>query len=137
MNLKNRLSATIKGIKKGSLNAQIVLEWHGIPLSGIITSASAEEMRLTEGETVEVLFKASDVIIARGLAGRLSARNIFEGTITEIRRGFPLAMVTLDCHGCTLSAELTVSSVDDMELQPGDEVKAVIKSSELILAKHG
>ena len=136
MNLKNRLTATVRGIKKGKLNAHISLEWEGIPLSVVITSASTDEMRLAVEEKVEILFKASDVIIAKGLSGKLSARNIFPGRIREIKTGFPLAMVILDSHGCTLSAELTASSVDDMELNPGDEVEVVIKSSELILAKH-
>lgn len=136
MNLKNRLTATVRGIKKGKLNAHISLEWEGIPLSVVITSTSTDEMRLAVEEKVEILFKASDVIIAKGLSGKLSARNIFPGRIREIKTGFPLAMVILDSHGCTLSAELTASSVDDMELYPGDEVEVVIKSSELILAKH-
>lgn len=135
MNLKNRLPATITGVKKGKLNAHVNLEWESSPLSVVITSASAEEMGLCEGDEIEVLFKASDVIIARNLSGQISARNILPGTITEIVEGFPLAMVTINAKGYTVSAELTASSVKDMGLNLGDDVEAVIKSSELILAK--
>ena len=104
-------------------------------MSVIITSASADEMRLEGGDHIEVLFKASDVIIAKGLSGKISARNILPGIITEIARGFPLAMVRLDCKGDKVAAELTLSSLEDMGLEVGDEVDAIIKSSELILAK--
>ena len=135
MNLKNRLPVKITGIKKGKLNAHIALDWRLIPMSVIITSNSVDEMRLEEGDLIEVLFKASDVIIAQGLSGKLSARNILPGIITGITKGFPLAMITLDCKGDKVAAELTLSSLEDMDLKAGDRVDAVIKSSELILAK--
>ena len=136
MNLKNRLPSIVTGVKKGKLNTHVSMEWESTPLSVIITTASAEEMNLAEGDEVEALFKASDVILARELSGRLSARNILPGKITEIKVGFPLAMVTLDATGHAIAAELTLSSAKEMELNVGDEVEAVIKSSELILSKR-
>ena len=135
MNLKNRLPVKIAGIKKGKLNAHISLDWWSLQMSVIITSRSADEMRLEDGDNIEVLFKASDVIIAQGLSGKISARNILPGIITGITRGFPLAMINLDCKGDKVAAELTLSSLEDMGLEVGDEVDAIIKSSELILAK--
>jgi len=135
MNLKNKLPTTIKEVKQGKLNAHVSLDWKGIPLSGIITSASANEMNLTEGDKVDALFKASDVILARNLSGQLSARNIFTGYIVEIIKSFPLAMVNMDASGCKVSAEITLSSLETMGLKEGESVDVVIKSSELILAK--
>ena len=135
MNLKNKLPATIKEVKKGKLNAHVSLDWKGISLSGIITSTSADEMNLTPGDRVEALFKASDVILARNLSGQLSARNVFAGAIVEIIKSFPLAMVDMDASGCRVSAEITLSSLEAMGLNEGDDVDVVIKSSELILAK--
>ena len=135
MNLKNKLPVTIKEVKKGKLNAHISLDWKGISLSGIITSTSADEMRLAPGDRVEALFKASDVILARGLSGQLSARNIFTGRIVEIKKSFPLALVDMDASGCKVSAEITLTSLEAMDLHEGEDVDVVIKSSELILAK--
>ena len=135
MNLKNRLPACITSIKKGKLNAQVDLDWKGVPLSVIITTASAEEMSLEEGDKVEALFKASDVILAKDLSGILSARNIFGGSIDEVIRSFPLAMVNIESGGCSIRAEITLSSLEKMSLEKGDPIQAVIKSSELILSK--
>ncbi len=136
MNLKNRLPAKITGVKKGKLNAHVSMLWESTSLSVIITTASAEEMNLAEGDEVEALFKASDVILAKGLSGMLSARNILRGEIIEIKEGFPLAMVTLDAAGHKIAAELTLSSAKEMELKLGEQVEVVIKSSELILSKR-
>lgn len=136
MNLKNRLPAVITGIKKGKLNAHVNLDWEGVILSVIITSTSCDEMELREGDRVDALFKASDVILAKDLSGQLSARNIFSGKVTEIIRSFPLAMVTIESAGFLVSAEITISSLEAMDIQVGDMIQVVIKSSELILAKR-
>ena len=135
MNLKNRLPSIITGISKGQLNAHITLDWRSQPLSVVITSSAVDDMKLEAGDAVDVIFKASDVIVAKGLSGQISARNIMRGSISDIREGFPLALVTIDTGEDRVSAELTVSSLKDMGLKTGDEVDAVIKSSELILAK--
>ena len=135
MNLKNSLPSIITGISKGQLNAHITLDWRSEPLSVIITTTSVEDMKLKLGDTVDVIFKASDVIVAKGLSGQISARNIMHGIVSDIREGFPLALVTIDTGEDAVSAELTVSSLKDMEIKIGDELEAVIKSSELILAK--
>lgn len=135
MNLKNKLPAIIKEVKKGKLNAHVALDWKGVPLSGIITCASADEMKLSPGDPVEALFKASDVILAKNFSGQLSARNLFVGKIAGIKKGFPLAIVDMDAAGCRVSAEITISSLEIMGLNVGDSVDIVIKSSELILVK--
>lgn len=135
MKLKNRLASVITGINKGQLNAHIMLDWRSKPLSVIITSSSVEEMHLAIGDAVDVIFKASDVIVAKDLRGQISARNRMRGTVSDVREGFPLALVTIDTGEDKVSAELTLSSMKDMNIKIGDELEAVIKSSELILAK--
>jgi len=135
MNLKNRLPSVITGISKGQLNAHIRLDWRSQPLSVIVTSSAVDDMKLEVGDVVDVIFKASDVILAKGLGGQISARNIMHGTVSDVREGFPLALVTIDTGEDKVSAELTLSSLKDMNIKIGDELDAVIKSSELILAK--
>ncbi len=136
MYLRNRLPATIKGVRRGKLNAHVNLEWNSLPLSVIVTSASADEMGLAEGDEVDVLFKASDVILAKNVSGEISARNVLPGRIDGIVRGFPLAMVSVNVMGRTVDAEITLSSLEGMGLAEGDEIEAVIKSTELILARR-
>jgi len=135
MNMKNRLPSIITGISKGKLNSHVTLKWRSKPLSVIITSSSVEDMQLEVGDDVDVIFKASDVIVAKELSGQISARNIMHGTVSDVREGFPLALVTIDTGEDKVSAELTLSSLKDMNIKIGDELDAVIKSSELILAK--
>ncbi len=65
---------------------------------------------------------------------KISARNILEGTIKDIKKGVTTSHVTLDVGGATITASITNESVDDLHLKVGGKAKAVIKSSEVMIA---
>jgi molybdopterin-binding protein len=65
---------------------------------------------------------------------KLSARNMLKGTITEIEMGSVNVVVKLDLgSGQMLSSMITMDACKDMGLKVGDEVYAIIKSSNVIL----
>jgi molybdopterin-binding protein len=66
---------------------------------------------------------------------KLSARNQIQGTVQRINEGAAIANVELDVQGQRLVASVTVEAVKDLELAEGDQVVAVIKASDVILAK--
>jgi molybdopterin-binding protein len=65
---------------------------------------------------------------------RLSARNQIPARVTAINAGEAIANVELDANGVRLVASITVEAVRDLGLAVGNEVTAVIKASEVILA---
>jgi molybdopterin-binding protein len=66
----------------------------------------------------------------------ISARNKIKGVIRDIKPGVVMAKITLEIAGGTfLSAVITRDSVDDLKLKPGDEVYAIIKSTEVMIGK--
>ncbi len=67
---------------------------------------------------------------------KISARNSLKGKIVDIKRGAVMAQVTveLDGGGKVVSA-IFVESVDDLGLKPGDSVYAVIKSTDVMIAR--
>ncbi len=64
---------------------------------------------------------------------KLSARNILEGTIKDIKKGVTTSHVVLDVNGATMTAAITNESVEELKLQPGMKAKAIIKSSEVMI----
>ncbi len=64
---------------------------------------------------------------------KISARNILEGTIKDIKKGATTSHVVLDV-GTTITASITNESVDDLRLRVGSKAKAVIKSSDVMIA---
>jgi molybdopterin-binding protein len=64
---------------------------------------------------------------------KLSARNQVPATVTAITRGEAIANVQLDASGIRLVASITVEAVNELGLQEGSEVVAVVKASDVMV----
>jgi len=65
---------------------------------------------------------------------KLSARNQLAGTVRDVTKGEAIANVELDVSGQRLVASITVEAADELGLEPGKRVHAVIKASDVIIA---
>ncbi|MFW6222464.1 MAG: TOBE domain-containing protein [Bacteroidota bacterium] len=66
----------------------------------------------------------------------ISARNKIKGTITEVKIGSVMAKVSLKiADGTIINSMITIDSVEDMNLKVGDEVHAIVKSTEVMIGK--
>lgn len=65
----------------------------------------------------------------------LSARNQLPGTIKSIKVGTVMAEVIIEVAGVEVVAAITRGSVESLGLKMGDEVRAVIKATEVMVAK--
>ena len=67
---------------------------------------------------------------------KLSARNQIKGRITKVEKGQTTGHVHIDIgNGATLHPSITNEAIDDLVLKVGDEATAVIKSSNVMVAK--
>jgi molybdopterin-binding protein len=67
---------------------------------------------------------------------KISARNQLKGRVVEVRRGATTAHVRIDIgNGVIVTAAITNEAVDDLGLAAGDEAIAVIKASDVMVAK--
>lgn len=68
---------------------------------------------------------------------KISARNQIKGIVTDIKPGVVTARVMLDIGGGNrLSSVITMESVEELNLKPGDTVYAIIKSTEVMIGKE-
>ncbi|KAA5606619.1 molybdenum-pterin-binding protein [Roseospira marina] len=65
----------------------------------------------------------------------ISARNALKGTVTDIAKGQIVAKVKVDVGGQTVCSIVSVEAVDDLGLKVGDEISAIVKATEVMLAK--
>jgi len=65
----------------------------------------------------------------------LSARNKLTGKIEELQLGGVMAHVTIRVGTDLIESVITRRSAEEMQLKVGDTVKAVIKSTEVMLEK--
>ena len=66
---------------------------------------------------------------------KLSARNVLKGRVVKVVRGATTAHVKIDVGGSVVTASITVEAVDEMGLREGDSAYAIIKASNVIVAK--
>lgn len=66
----------------------------------------------------------------------LSARNQLEGVVEDIQVGSVMAHVTVRVGSNQVESVITRRSVEEMKLKKGDKVKAIIKSTEVMLEKN-
>jgi molybdopterin-binding protein len=65
----------------------------------------------------------------------LSARNQFVGTVKSVRLGNVMAEVVVQVGDLEIVSAITRGSSESLQLKPGDTVKAVIKSTEVLIDK--
>lgn len=65
---------------------------------------------------------------------KISARNMFDGVVREVRKGATTAHVVIDVNGLTIMASITNESFDDRALATGSKVKTIVKASDVIVA---
>lgn len=62
---RNQLKGTVKEIKPGPVNSQVTVDiGGGNVITSMITTDSVKELGLSEGGTVHVVIKASEVMLA-------------------------------------------------------------------------
>jgi molybdopterin-binding protein len=67
---------------------------------------------------------------------KLSARNILPGKVVEVTKGVTTAHIKIDVgRGTIITSSITNEAVDDLALEVGDKVSAIIKSSDVIVGK--
>lgn len=71
-----------------------------------------------------------------GIIVMLSGRNRLRGFVEEVRRDGLMAQVKLRIGDQTLTAVITRDAVDELKLRRGDDALAVIKSTEVMIARE-
>ena len=65
----------------------------------------------------------------------LSARNQFRGTVKSVKLGNVMAEVVVQVGNLEIVSAITRTSAESLQLKPGDAVRAVIKSTEVLIDK--
>lgn len=133
---RNQFLGRIDEIRTGPINSEVHLDIGAEqPLVATVTQESIARLGLEIGGEAIALIKASWVILSSNDSLRCSARNQFRGLVQSVREGPINTEVGLAlASGRTLTAVITHESADDMELNRGQMLTALIKASHVILA---
>lgn len=66
---------------------------------------------------------------------QISGRNKLRGKVKDVKTGAVMAQVILDVNGQEVVSAITNDSVNELGLKPGDDITALIKSTDVMLMK--
>lgn len=66
---------------------------------------------------------------------QMSARNQFKGKVKNIKKGPVSTELVIDVGGIEVVSTITTGSAENLDLKVGDEAVAIIKASNVIVAK--
>ncbi|MBI2771004.1 MAG: TOBE domain-containing protein [Burkholderiales bacterium] len=65
----------------------------------------------------------------------INVRNQFKGKVKQVIRGDVVSEVDVETPWGIVTSVITTRSIDDLQLQPGTDVVALVKATEVSLAK--
>jgi molybdopterin-binding protein len=129
----NQLSGKIKSIETdGSISLVSITAEHTEFFSLVIdTPQTAPYLKINN--PIVLIFKETEMSVAKHLSGGISLRNRFPSIIRAIEPGKIVSKITLDFKGLVLYSIITTRSVHSLHLQVGDHVEGLVKSNEVSL----
>lgn len=131
----NTLIGIIRNIQHSGAVALVDVASHNQMFAALLINPGEKPSWLEIGEKVTLIFKETEVSLAKNLTGMISLRNRLPGTITHIEKGDLLSKITLDFNGASISSVITTRSAEALNLLPGDRIEALIKANEITLAQ--
>lgn len=132
----NSLPGIITQIQKSGAILLVDLEVEENLFSALLIESNPQENWLHQGNRVKIIFKETEVSLAKNLSGKISLRNRMKCRVLRILRGDLLSMVTLWYANTEISSAITSRSLDALQILPGDEVEALVKSNEISIQQY-
>jgi molybdate transport system regulatory protein len=130
----NKLNAKIVRIESNAHMSLVDLAVGDDIFSATLLETPTQVNYLQLDKKVSVLFKETEVSLAKNLTGLISLRNRLKVKVKAIERGAILSAITLNYQHQELVSVITTRAMDQLALAIGDEIEALIKANEVMLS---
>lgn len=127
----NRLPGTISAVDVQGSIALVDVTVGTLCFTAMLIGAGEEAAGWQPGSKVALLFKETEVSLAKQLSGLISLRNRIPATVVQIERGRLLTRVVLDFDGHRIESVITTRSSHALQLAIGDAVEGLVKANEM------
>jgi molybdate transport system regulatory protein len=129
----NKLRGRVVGIESNGRISLVDVESGGDTFTATVLEApdGAEYMKV--GAEVALMFKETEVSLAKNLSGLISLRNRFDAIVSAIEQGDLISAVRLDYRGQAITSVVTTRAVRRLQLAVGGRVEALVKANEVML----
>jgi len=132
----NILKGNITNIKGSESLSLVKIEVGSIIFTSIIIDTPESETYFKTGNSVNVYFKETEVIIAKNEPLNVSIQNKILCKINSIKNGEILSELYLSFGEFNIKSIITSNAVKTLNLKNGDTVLALIKTNEISLSPN-
>ncbi|HSD06587.1 TOBE domain-containing protein, partial [Flavobacterium sp.] len=83
---------------------------------------------------IKVLFKETEVILAKEISGKISLQNKIDCSVHSFEKGNLLCKIILAFGNYKIVSVITRNAFDQLEIQENDLITAMIKTNEISLS---
>ncbi len=131
----NTLTGQISNIEVNGSLALVTTKVNGIPFTAIVIETPDTVAYLKTGNTIKILFKETEVIIATGDLPNISLQNRITGTIIQLEKGALLSKLTIGTTVGNVVSVITTKAVEQLKISTNTAVTAMIKTNEILLSE--
>ena len=130
----NKVKGIISGIEVSGSLSLVSVHCGKIILKSIIIDTPDTVGYLVQGADVELLFKETEVVIAKPGPLDISLQNRIPATIFSLAKGELLSSLVLSSELGKLESIISTAAVMQLKLEPGSAVQAMVKLNEMMLS---
>lgn len=130
----NSLKGIIRSIKSDEHFSIVEIDSNGNIFKSVIIETADSAPFLKTGSVIKIMFKETEVSIAKNFSGMISMQNKMPCTIKEIIKGKLLSKLILEFNNEKIVSIITSGAVEQLNLSENEEVLALVKTNEITLA---
>lgn len=131
----NKLTGIITQIQQSGAILLVDVDVDGHGFSALLIESAAQPQWLQKGNVIDLVFKETEVSLAKNLNGMISLRNRMICKVLQVERGELLSKITLQFQKHTIVSAITTRAVDSLQISIGDKIEALVKANEISLMK--
>lgn len=129
----NALRGTLASVDSNGSLSRVIVDAAGMKLTVFLIGTPASDPLLTTGAPVELLFKETEVAVAKGFTGEISSPNLFRGRIGLVSQGPLFTHLRIDAAGVSIGALIDSAAASRMGVREGEEVTAIVNPNDITL----
>lgn len=103
-------------------------------LTSIVIDTPETAHYLKIENSIKILFKETEVILAKEFTGTISVQNKMDCIVNSFEKGKLLCKIILRFGTYTIASVITRTAFDQLVIEENDEITAMIKTNEISLA---
>ncbi|HYX09121.1 MAG TPA: TOBE domain-containing protein [Bacteroidales bacterium] len=132
----NKLTGRIVNVASDNHMSILEMDVDGELLKAIVIETPETAPFLRKGNGINIMFKETEVSIAKDFSGVISLQNKMNCTVKEIKKGTLLSRVLLDFKGNEICSVITSAAVEQLGLSTANKITALIKTNEVMIAPN-